>query len=115
MVKLRKKYKIMVLEFLSKADASTAFNFNNPEVLNRLREHPLFKNIGIYRTPIKGEITLCIGYDSGLEDRYVERMIIIKRYKNYIRLIPEDNNYNWIIEELINLFIINKEYGIIVK
>lgn len=64
---------------------------------------------------IKGEITLCIGYDSGLEDHYVERMIIIKRYKNYIRLIPEDNNYNWIIEELINLFIINKEYSIIVK
>lgn len=105
----------MVLEFLSEADASTAFNFNNPESLKRLREHPLFKNIGIYRTPIKGEITLCIGYDSGLEDRYVERMIIIKRYKNYIRLIPEDNNYNWIIEELINLFIINKEYNIIVK
>lgn len=105
----------MVLEFLSEADASTAFNFNNPEALNRLREHPLFKNVGIYRTPIKGEITLCIGYDSGLEDRYVERMIIIKRYKNYIRLISEDNNYNWIIEELINLFIINKEYSIIVK
>lgn len=105
----------MVLEFLSEADASTAFNFNNPEALNRLREHPLFKNIRIYRTPIKGEVTLCIGYDSGLEDRYVERMIIIKRYKNYIRLIPEDNNYNWIIEELINLFIINKEYSIIVK
>ena len=115
MVKLRKKHKIMVLEFLSEADASTAFNFNNPETLNRLREHPLFKNIGIYRTPIKGEITLCIGYDSGLEDRYVERMTTIKRYKNYMRLIPEDNNYNWIIEELINLFIINKEYSIIVK
>lgn len=105
----------MVLEFLSEADASTAFNFNDSEALNRLREHPLFKNIGICRTPIKGEITLCIGYDSGLEDRYVERMIIIKRYKNYIRLIPEDNNYNWIIEELVKLFIINKEYSIIVK
>ena len=104
----------MVLEFLSEADASTAFNFNNPETLNRLREHLLFKNIGIYRTPIKGEITLCIGYDSGLEDRYVERMIIIKRYKNYIRLIPEDIKYEWITKEIVDLFINNKDYNIII-
>ena len=104
----------MVLEFLSEADASTAFNFNNSEALNRLTEHPLFKNIGIYRTPIKGEITLCIGYYSGLEDRYVERMIIIKRYKNYIRLIPEEPKYEWITKEIIDLFINNKEYNILI-
>ena len=35
----------MVLEFLSEADASSAFTFNDQSVFKRIREHPLFIDI----------------------------------------------------------------------
>lgn len=54
-------------------------------------------------------------YDSGLYEQCVARSVIIKRYKNYIRLIPEESKYKWIIGELIDLFIPNMKYNIIVK
>ena len=104
----------MVLEFLSEADALNAFTFHGQDVFKRLREHPLFVEIEKEYTPIKGESIFSIGYNSGLENHYVTRFIKIKRYKNYVRLIPENDTYNWIAKELIDLFIPNKEYNIIV-
>lgn len=113
MVKLRKKHKIMVLEFLSEADASLAFTFNDKDIFKRIREHPLFINIEIHRNP--NEKIIMVIYDSGLYEQCVARSVIIKRYKNYIRLIPEESKYKWIIGELIDLFIPNMKYNIIVK
>ncbi len=50
MVKLRKKHKIMVLEFLSEADASLAFKINDTVgLLNKIKEHPLFDKFEINR------------------------------------------------------------------
>lgn len=103
----------MVLEFLSEVDALTAFTFHGQDIFKRLREHPLFVEIEKQYTHIKGESIFSISYDSGLENRYVTRFIKIKRYKNYVRLIPENDAYNWIVKELIDLFISDKEYNII--
>ena len=103
----------MVLEFLSEADAISAFTFNDQSVFKRIKEHPLFINIEIHRTP--NEKIIMVIYDSGLYEQCVARSVIVKQYKNYIRLIPEESKYKWIIGELIDLFIPNIKYNIIVK
>lgn len=103
----------MVLEFLSEADAISAFTFSDQSVFKRIREHPLFINIEIHRNP--NEKIIMVIYDSGLYEQCVARSVIIKRYKNYIRLIPEESKYKWIIGELVDLFITNIKYNIIVE
>lgn len=113
MVKLRKKHKIMVLEFLSEADASSAFTFNDKDIFKRIREHPLFINIEIHRNP--NEKIIMVIYDSGLYEQCVARSVIVKQYKNYVRLIPEEPKYKWVAKEIVDLFISNKEYNIIVE
>lgn len=101
----------MVLEFLSEADASSAFTFNDKDIFKRLKDHPLFINIEIHRNP--NEKIIMVIYDSGLYEQCVARSVIVKQYKNYVRLIPEERKYKWIAIELINLFILNKEYKIL--
>ena len=113
MVVLEKKHKIMVLEFLSEADAISAFTFNDKDIFKRIRKHPLFIDIEIHRNP--NEKIIMVIYDSGLEEQCVSRHVTIKRYKNYIRLIPEESKYKWIIGELLDLFVPNIKYNIIVK
>ena len=113
MVKLRKKHKIMVLEFLSEADASSAFTFNDKDIFKRIREHPPFINIEIHRNP--NEKIIMVIYDSGLYEQCVARSVIVKQYKNYVRLIPEEPKYKWVAKEIVDLFISNKEYNIIVE
>ena len=44
-------------------------------------------------------------YYSGLEKQYVRRRVEIRRYKNILRLIPEEPKYEWITKEIIDLFI----------
>ena len=113
MVTLGKEHEIMVLEFLSEADATSAFTFNDQSVFKRIRKHPLFINIEIHRNP--NEKIIMVIYDSGLYEQCVARSVIVKQYKNYIRLIPEESKYKWIIGELVDLFIPNIKYNIIVK
>ena len=103
----------MVLEFLSEADASSAFTFNDQSIFKRIKERPLFINIEIHRNP--NEKIIMVIYDSGLYEQCVSRHVIIKQYKNYIRLIPEESKYKWIIGKLVDLFIPNIKYNIIVK
>ena len=103
----------MVLEFLSEADASSAFTFSDQSVFKRIREHPLFINIEIHRNP--NEKIIMVIYDSGLYEQCVSRHVIIKQYKNYVRLIPEEPKYKWIAKELLDLFVPNIKYNIIVK
>lgn len=101
----------MVLEFLSEADASSAFTFNDQSIFKRIREHPLFINIEIHRNP--NEKIIMVIYDSGLYEQCVARSVIVKQYKNYVRLIPEEPKYKWIAKEIVDLFINNKEYNIL--
>lgn len=103
----------MVLEFLNENDAISAFTFNDQSIFKRIREHPLFINIEIHRTP--NEKIIMVIYDSGLYEQCVARSVIVKQYKNYVRLIPEESKYKWIIGELVDLFIPNIKYNIIVK
>lgn len=42
------------------------------------------------------------------------RRVEIRRYKNILRLIPEEPKYKWITKEIIDLFINNKEYNILI-
>jgi hypothetical protein len=112
MVVLEKKHKIMVLEFLSEADAISAFTFNDKDIFKRIREHPLFINIEIHRNP--NEKIIMVIYDSGLYEQCVARSVIVKQYKNYVRLIPEEPKYEWIAKEIVDLFINNKEYNILI-
>lgn len=103
----------MVLEFLSEADASSAFTFNDQSIFKRIRKHPLFINIEIHRNP--NEKIIMVIYDSGLYEQCVARSVVVKQYKNYIRLIPEEPKYKWVAKEIVDLFISNKEYNIIVE
>ena len=101
----------MVLEFLSEADASIAFSFNDQGIFKRLKSHPLFINIKISKYPDEKIITVV--YDSGLEEQCVSHYVTIKQYKNYVRLIPEERKYKWIVTELVDLFVSNMKYNII--
>lgn len=101
----------MVLEFLSEADASSAFKINDQSVFKRIREHPLFINIEIHTCP--NEKMIMVVYDSGLYEQRITRFVRVRRYKNYVRLIPEGHKYKWVAIELIDLFIPNKEYKIL--
>lgn len=116
----------MVLEFLSEADASSAFKINNAgDLLNKIKEHPLFDKFEInrYARPAlsprwttyrdSDSFNIFIFYYSGLEKQYVRRRVEIRRYKNILRLIPEEPKYEWITKEIIDLFINNKEYNIL--
>lgn len=101
----------MVLEFLNEADAISAFTFNDKDIFKRIREHPLFIDIEIHICP--NEKIIMVIYDSGLYEQCVARSVIVKQYKNYVRLIPEGHKYKWVAIELIDLFIPNKEYKIL--
>ncbi len=112
----------MVLEFLNEEDAISAFDFSDKN-LNKFGEHPLFINIEIHKYPRPPlfEYMICryqdpfdiyICYYSGIENKNVERRIEVRRYKNIIRLIPEESKYKWIANEIVDLFI-NKEYKIL--
>lgn len=101
----------MVLEFLTEEDASSAFNFNS-EGFDRFKSHPLFDSIEVkkYARPLLPRYTtyrdsdsfnIYIFYYSGLEKRKVVRRIEIRRYKNILRLIPEELKYEWITKEII--------------
>lgn len=76
----------MVLEFLSEADASSAFKINNAgDLLNKIKEHPLFDKFEInrYARPAlpprwttyrdSDSFNIFIFYYSGLEKQYVRR------------------------------------------
>lgn len=113
----------MILEFLSEVDAISAFDFSE-ENLNKFSEHPLFINIEIHRYPLpesfKGTVDLhknifdiFVSYNSGIENINVKRNVNVRRYKNILRLIPEQPRYEWIVKEIIDLFINNKKYNII--
>ncbi len=112
----------MVLEFLTEEDASSAFNFNS-EGFNRFKSHPLFDSIEvkkcvrpalprwtIYRD--SDSFNIYIFYYSGLEKRKVVRRVEVRRYKNILRLIPEESKYEWVAKEIVDLFI-NKKYKIL--
>ena len=101
----------MVLEFLSEADASSAFTFNDQSVFKRIREHPLFVDIEIHKC--LNEKMIMVVYDSGLYEQRITRFVRVRRYKNYVRLIPEGPKYKWVAIELVDLFISNKEYKIL--
>lgn len=101
----------MVLEFLSEADASSAFTFNDQSVFKRIKEHPLFIDIEIHTC--FNEKMIMVVYDSGLYEQCITRFVRVRRYKNYVRLIPEGRKYKWVAIELIDLFIPNKEYKIL--
>lgn len=109
----------MVLEFLNEADAISAFDFSDKN-LNKFGEHPLFTNIEIHKyskPPLfkymmywnENNFDIYICYYSGLKNKNVKRRIEVRRYKNIIRLIPEEIEYEWIVKEVADLFI-NKEY-----
>lgn len=103
----------MVLEFLNKEDAQFAFNFgNNDKALNKLKNHPLFDGLEIHKNP-GGNPYICVMYYSGLENHYVRRFVEIKTYDKYVRLIPQETKYEWITQELVNIFVNDKEYKII--
>lgn len=114
----------MVLEFLTEEDASSAFKINDiNNWLHKIKEHPLFDEFEIhkYARPSLPRWTIYrdsdnfdiyIFYYSGLEKQYVKRRIEVKRYKNILRLIPEEIKYEWITKEIVDLFI-NKEYKIL--
>lgn len=101
----------MVLEFLSEADASSAFTFNDQSVFKRIREHPLFIDIEIHKC--LNEKMIMVVYDSGLYEQRITRFVRVRRYKNYVRLIPEGHKHKWVAIELVDLFIPNKEYKIL--
>lgn len=103
----------MVLEFLSEADASSAFKINNAsDLLNKIKEHPLFDKFEIHRyarpslpprwTTYRDSdsFNIFIFYYSGLEKQYVMRRVEIRRYKNILRLIPEEPKYEWITTDI---------------
>ena len=113
----------MVLEFLTEEDTKTAFNFNR-EGFDKFKLHPLFDSIEVkkYARPLliprwticrdSNNFNIYIFYYSGLEKRKVVRRVEVRRYKNILRLIPEESKYEWIAEEIVNLFI-NKKYKIL--
>ena len=83
----------MVLEFLSEADASLAFKINNAgDLLNKIKEHPLFDKFEInrYARPAlsprwttyrdSDSFNIFIFYYSGLEKQYIRRRVEIRRY-----------------------------------
>lgn len=114
----------MVLEFLTEEDAFSAFKINDVnDWVNKIKEHPLFDEFEIHkyirpsfsRWPIcrdSDNFDIYIFYYSGLEKRYVKRRIEVRRYKNILRLIPEEFKYEWVTKEIVDLFI-NKEYEIL--
>ena len=116
----------MVLEFLSEADAYSAFKIDNiNNLIHKIKEHPLFDEFEIHRyvrplLPPKriardsNNFDIYIFYHSELEKRYVKRRVEVRRYKNILRLIPEEPKYEWIAKEIVDLFINNKEYNIII-
>lgn len=112
----------MILEFLTEEDAKTSFNFNS-EGFNKFKSHPLFDSIEVkkYARPLlprwttyrdSNNFNIYIFYYSGLEKRKVVRPIEVRRYKNILRLIPEEPKYEWVAKEIVDLFI-NKKYKIL--
>lgn len=66
--------------------------FDSIEVKKYAR--PLLPRYTTYRN--SDSFNIYIFYYSGLEKRKVVRRIEIRRYKNILRLIPEDIKYEWI-------------------
>lgn len=92
----------MLLEFKNKETALSAFSLDNINI-DMFRRHPLFDGCEIH-TPPKSDHFIVVCYYSGLENRYVHRCVTLKHYDNYIRLVPQDTKYEWIAQELSQLF-----------
>ena len=99
----------MLLEFKSKEAALKAFSLNDINI-DMFRNHVLFDSCEIHRHP-GSDPFIIVFYHSGLEGYYVHRCVTLKHYDNYIRLVPQEETFEWITQELINLF--KEEYRII--
>jgi hypothetical protein len=99
----------MLLEFKSKEAALKAFSLSDINIA-MFRNHVLFDGCEIHRHP-GSDPFIIVFYSSGLEDCYVYRCVTLKHYDKYIRLIPQEEKFEWIAQELINLF--KEEYRIV--
>lgn len=99
----------MLLEFKDKESAKKAFSLNNINI-DMFRCHPLFEGCMIHKHP-GSDPFIIVHYHSGLEGRYVHRCVTLKHYDKYIRLIPQEEKFEWIAQELSKLF--KEEYKVI--
>lgn len=99
----------MLLEFKSKEAALKAFSLNDINI-DMFRNHVLFDGCEIHRHP-GSDPFIIVFYYSGLECYYVHRCVTLKHYDKYIRLIPQEEKFEWIAQELINLF--KEEYKVV--
>lgn len=97
----------IISEYASEEEASIIDKFE----INRYARPALPPKWTTYRD--SDSFDIYIFYYSGLEKQYVRRRVEIRRYKNILRLIPEEPKYEWITKEIIDLFINNKEYNIL--
>lgn len=99
----------MLLEFKSKEAALKAFSLSDINI-DMFRNHVLFDGCEIQRHP-GSDPFIIVFYSSGLEGYYVRRYVTLKHYDKYVRLIPQEEKFEWIAQELINLF--KEEYKVI--
>ena len=99
----------MLLEFKNKEAALKAFSLNDINI-DMFRNHVLFDGCEIHRHPGSNPFII-VFYHSGLEDCYVYRCVTLKHYDKYVRLIPQEEKFEWIAQELINLF--KEEYKVV--
>lgn len=99
----------MLLEFKSKEAALKAFSLNNINI-DMFRNHVLFDGCEIHRNPGSYPFII-IFYYSGLEGCYVHRCVTLKHYDKYVRLIPQEEKFEWIAQELSSLF--KEEYKVV--
>ena len=101
--------KIMLLEFKNKEVALKAFSLNDINI-DMFRNHVLFDGCEIHRHP-SSDPFIIVFYYSVLEGYYVNRCVTLKHYDKYIRLIPQEEKFEWIAQELSGLF--KEEYRIV--
>lgn len=99
----------MLLEFKSKEAALKAFSLSDINI-DMFRNHVLFDGCEIHRHPGSNPFII-VFYSSGLEGYYVRRWVTLKHYDKYVRLIPQEEKFEWIAQELINLF--KEEYKVV--
>lgn len=99
----------MLLEFKSKEAALKAFSLNDINI-DMFRNHVLFDGCEIHRYP-GSDPFIIVFYSSGLEGYYVYRCVTLKHYDKYVRLIPQEEKFEWIAQELSGLF--KEEYKVI--
>lgn len=99
----------MLLEFKDEESAKKAFSLNDINI-DMFRCHPLFEGCQIHKHP-GSDPFIIVHYYSGLENYYVHRCVTLKHYGKYIRLIPQEEKFEWIAQELSSLF--KEEYRIV--